>query len=108
MVWKGRCNREKSVDEHAEKHTSTCFGFAHINTLKLAETMRPDARKIQSDKHLTRDSSKRPNKLNVCVDGQEGIRSVVLIVSECAGAVPLSSKSPGGNVCACAREEVEN
>lgn len=62
--------------------------------------MRPAARKIKSDKHLTRDSSKRPNKLNVCVDGQEGIRSVVLIVSECAVAVPLSSSSPGGNACA--------
>lgn len=80
---------------YAGKHILTRIGSVHAHihalTLTLAETMGPSARKIYSDKHLTRDSSKRPNKLNVCVDGQEGIRSVVLIVSECAVAVPLSS-----------------
>lgn len=80
-----------AVDSCILRDTSVLDLHMHTLTRTLAETMGPGAREIYLDKHLTRDSSKRPNKLNVCVDGQEGIRSVVLIVSECAVAVPLSS-----------------
>lgn len=40
---------------------------------------------------FARGSFEHRNKLNVCVDGREGIRSAAVIVSECAAAVPLPS-----------------
>lgn len=77
------CEAQFSTFAYAEEHIVTRIMRTRTLTLRQRDPSRQTA--------FARGSCEHRDKLNVCVDGREGIRSAALIVSECAAAVPLPS-----------------